>query len=470
MSGIAQALLMSRAGSSAAPIAPSAITGLKLWLDAQTGLTRGAGAARFVRANTEYLSKASNSDLQAGDIDFTFAGWAKMDSTSGNYTLFCKDETGARDYQLTYLTGTGMLWQVFTAGETGRNAIINSGISANTWFFFVAWHDSTANTVNLQINNGSVTSNGTTASLQAPTSSAFRVGYSGTTTTFGLDGSMQNLGYWKRVLNSTERSTLYNSGNGVNYSDLSSGMKTSLVSWWAFGEADGNRADSHGTNTLTDNNTVLAGIGKVAGSGGTPTDGQLVGVWADQSGLGGSATPSLGAPVYRTGVSGLGGKNALDFTNDFVGITVDSAARRPTTYALVMRPDVYGSSRYFLGASSTNGTVAQFNSAGVAQFVMNNSGVGSASNAVTAGSACVLVFTCDGSGNYTYRINGVANGSGTANFTPAASTQGLGDRISGFGSPYDGLIAEVCHYDSVLSAPDIAGLEAYLGQKYGITI
>jgi hypothetical protein len=40
-------------------------------------------------------------------------------------------------------------------------------------------------------------------------------------------------------------------------------LKDNLVSHWKLDEASGNRADSHGSNTLTDNNTVGSGTGKI---------------------------------------------------------------------------------------------------------------------------------------------------------------------------------------------------------------
>lgn len=40
------------------------------------------------------------------------------------------------------------------------------------------------------------------------------------------------------------------------------GDTTNLVSWWSCDETSGDRADSHGTNHLTDNNTVLSATGK----------------------------------------------------------------------------------------------------------------------------------------------------------------------------------------------------------------
>jgi hypothetical protein len=42
---------------------------------------------------------------------------------------------------------------------------------------------------------------------------------------------------------------------------------TNLISWWSLDEASGSRADKHGANTLTDNNTVLSAAGKKSNAG-----------------------------------------------------------------------------------------------------------------------------------------------------------------------------------------------------------
>lgn len=43
-------------------------------------------------------------------------------------------------------------------------------------------------------------------------------------------------------------------------------LTDNLISYWKFDEASGNALDSHGTNPLTDNNTVGAGAGKINGA------------------------------------------------------------------------------------------------------------------------------------------------------------------------------------------------------------
>ena len=52
--------------------------------------------------------------------------------------------------------------------------------------------------------------------------------------------------------------------NPYRYGGAASSLLTGLVSWWSMDETSGNRADSHGSNTLTDNNTVTYDTGKIS--------------------------------------------------------------------------------------------------------------------------------------------------------------------------------------------------------------
>lgn len=459
-----------RGATGAAPIAPNAITGLKLWLDAQTDVYRRGNAAQFTSANSEYLSHTSNSDLQTGDISFTFCGWLYLDANSSSRAFVNKDAVGAREYQFTYISGTGFIIEVFTAGSVAKTLTLATTPTTGTWYFYVFWHDAAADTLNLQLNNGSTTSVAT-GTLQAATATEFRLGassYSGFTSYYS--GRMQNVGFWKRVLNSTERSSLWNSGFGKPYAELTSGEKTSMVSWWSLDEASGSRADSHGSNTLTDNNTVTQAAGKVY-SGSAAGNGDSVGIWKDQSGQGSHAYNGV-APTYATSVAGLSGKNALDFASQYLA-SFESAARKPMTIAFVIRPDAVGggTARAAIGSSVAGGYSITCGASN-AQWQAAAAGVGLGASVTTLSAATpyVLVFTYDGSGNYVYRTNGSASASGTDNRTPTASTLAFGAANLSGTNPFDGLIAEVCNYDNVLSAGDIAGLEAYLAQKYGITI
>lgn len=73
-----------------------------------------------------------------------------------------------------------------------------------------------------------------------------------------------------------------------------------LVSWWALEETSGNRADSHGSNTLTDVNTVGSAAGKVGIAADFETSATEELKAADNSDLsiGGNGPMTIGAWVY----------------------------------------------------------------------------------------------------------------------------------------------------------------------------
>lgn len=193
------------------------------------GSTTGkqSNAADFVASNSEYLSIADNASLSTGDIDFTFAGWVYLDSKSSPKKIAQKRSSS-----------TAREWQVFYSSSTDRfqmAAYDNSGsaigvVSADTlgspstgaWYFIVAWHDSGLNTVNIEINNGGVDSTATTG-VPSDTGGIFTIGVtvdSGPSYSNYFDGRIDEVGFWKRVLTSEERSWLYNSGNGRSYNEL----------------------------------------------------------------------------------------------------------------------------------------------------------------------------------------------------------------------------------------------------------
>jgi len=85
----------------------------------------------------------------------------------------------------------------------------------NTWFFVVGWHDSVAATLNIQVNNGTVNSVARTLTPFQSTGQ-FHIGWN-TGTTWHLDGRVDAVGLWKRVLTAQERADLYNGGSGFEY-------------------------------------------------------------------------------------------------------------------------------------------------------------------------------------------------------------------------------------------------------------
>lgn len=192
-------------------------------------------AAQFTAANSEYLSIADNAALSTGDIDFTVAGWIYLDTkVSSQYLISHYDAGGAQrawalaweasystaaDRFALYVSSDG----TYTEGTTGKFVAASSlgSPSTGTWYFIAAWHDASANTINIQVNNGAVDSVAWSAGV-FDSNAAFTIGARSDPAGY-VDGRIDSVGFWKRVLTSAERTALYNGGNGVQFGALPDG-------------------------------------------------------------------------------------------------------------------------------------------------------------------------------------------------------------------------------------------------------
>lgn len=176
-------------------------------------------AASFASASSESLSRADNADLSSGDIDFTLAVWVFLASKTLPRAVICKGDNvlnnNGVEYEILYNSVTDRFR--FLIGSGTSSALVNAdnlGIPAtDTWYLIVAWHDAIANTINIQVNDGTVDSAADVAGQN--TTDPFYIGR----TELGLymNGRIDEAGLWKRVLTAAERTALYNGGNGVTY-------------------------------------------------------------------------------------------------------------------------------------------------------------------------------------------------------------------------------------------------------------
>jgi hypothetical protein len=176
-------------------------------------------AADFASASSEYLSHVDNSDLSTGDIDFTIAAWVYLADLSTFRIIVSKDDeaSGSREYFLEF-NGSTFAFNLFKATDSQITATWSSTPSATTWYYVVGWHDAAANEMYIQVNNGTPDGIATGGSLQASGNAQFMIGareYSGFPSYW--NGRIDEVGFWKRVLTSGERTDLYNSGSGFAY-------------------------------------------------------------------------------------------------------------------------------------------------------------------------------------------------------------------------------------------------------------
>jgi len=179
-------------------------------------------AADFDVANQEYLSHIDNPDLSFGDEDFTIAYWVNHETLGGvTQRHVAKWAAGTLEYMVSY-KGPDNRFSFWVSdngvNQAEENADVLGAPAVDTWYFIVAWHDSVANTINIQVNNGAIDSGAHATGVNNDTS-LFAVGASSANVQW-MNGLMDEVGLWRRVLTAEERATLYNDGDGIGYDSV----------------------------------------------------------------------------------------------------------------------------------------------------------------------------------------------------------------------------------------------------------
>ena len=223
------------------------------------GLTR---VAHCHKPDSEYLSKADSAALSTGDITFTFAVWVKLLSKEAAMGLVSKWNTSGnqREYLLKYDQATDKFIFMVSSNGTAETSISAANFPTpppGLWSLIIVSHDATANTIDIQVNNGAIDSSSYSSGVYDSTA-AFNIGaIAGANPANALFG---NVGFWKGSLSSAYRQNLYDYGYRVGYSELPAGLLTNLTSFWPLTEESGTREDAHGAEDLTDNNTVRSKV------------------------------------------------------------------------------------------------------------------------------------------------------------------------------------------------------------------
>lgn len=198
-----------------------------------TNLTRVTGrvgnAVEFNSAGTSRLYAASNGLLQLEKRPFTFALWVKFNAFTGSHVLVSKTNSDpiTAQYRIEYDSFTTSI--AFRVGRTGGNRVVlafnGAGPPVDVWQFVVCWLDSATGYLHIRMNDSdyeNVSTSPIGASFMTVNSVGFYVG-SNPDGTDPLDGAMDNLAVWGRVLTRAEQSALWNDGMGVNYCSLPDG-------------------------------------------------------------------------------------------------------------------------------------------------------------------------------------------------------------------------------------------------------
>jgi hypothetical protein len=175
-------------------------------------------AAKFVAASGQYLSHVSNTDLGNGGGSFTVLGWVNFTTNPTYSFMICKQNntgTNQREYYLG-IDANGLSFCVNPNGTTspGDHAVSVVKPATGGWHFVIGWHDANTQTINLQVDNGTVVSASHTTGVYNGSSEFWLGGFDSVQY---LNGLLDAVGKWNRVLTSYERAKLYNNGLGLQY-------------------------------------------------------------------------------------------------------------------------------------------------------------------------------------------------------------------------------------------------------------
>jgi hypothetical protein len=191
------------------------------------GSTSGKiGNARTFNGSNQYFSIADNASLSTGDIDFSISYWVWFNNFANIQDVVAKDNqaAGGREYLTGFNTVDSRLrFVVFNSGGSATSVSATSfgALTSGVWFFVVCWHDAVNNVLGISVNGTSDTVSYSGGVLDG--NSSFAIGARpAATPAVHTNGRIDEVGFWKRVLTSGERSDLYNSGNGLSYDSFAS--------------------------------------------------------------------------------------------------------------------------------------------------------------------------------------------------------------------------------------------------------
>jgi hypothetical protein len=184
-----------------------------------------ATARQYNAAANEYHARPGDDAIfSIGDNDFTIAAWVYFDTIGAWRSIASKyGGSGYYEYYLV-LHSTNIFRFAVSANGTNVSSLYAStfgAVSINTWYLAVVWLDSTASTINIQINDGATDSAVWIASL-FDGAFPFELGRHGSGAG-EMNGRIGPTMFWKSaaggggVLTAAQRTALYNAGAGLPY-------------------------------------------------------------------------------------------------------------------------------------------------------------------------------------------------------------------------------------------------------------
>ena len=151
---------------------------------------------------------------------FTNTAWTNQPGSDMFFKIFGYQASTNYEHWLYVNTDNVVTWRLSSSGiaeDISVRATSFGAVATGTWYHVVAWHDSVINNAGISVNlhaNSSAYTSGVFAG-NAP----FILGAVGSGLVVGgfMDGRLDEVGFWKKVLTAQQRSDLYNGGAGNTF-------------------------------------------------------------------------------------------------------------------------------------------------------------------------------------------------------------------------------------------------------------
>lgn len=208
---------------------------------------------------------------------------------------------------------------------------------------------------------------------------------------------------------------------------------------------------------------------------GVTTDGSAVASWTDMSGNARHATQATSGsqPVLKTAANGINGSPVVRFdgVDDWLKTASFTTISQPITAFIIYKPIAHptGSTRSIVAEAAGFDRIAAHTTGG--NLTISAGSNLFSSQFLTLGTPRIIRCVVNGASSSMTFNNGVGTTTTTGNAGANTFVGGLnigGENGAGFAPNSD--VAEVIVYNAALTGPQIAQVENYLSEKYGIAI
>jgi type II secretory pathway pseudopilin PulG len=205
--------------------------------------------------------------------------------------------------------------------------------------------------------------------------------------------------------------------------------------------------------------------------------GGKVSTWLDKSASGYDVSQATSSTQPSTGAS-VNGLNTISFDGSDVLVRsnapLNNSATRSWTIIGVMTPTSVSGAQIAVGGDPSSPRIAQYLRVNSSNYetigFAGSSAYTDSGGAATAGQTVLLTSVNNSGNSLDLRVNGVSNGSvamGTQSYS-SSTLLAIGSRNTSTTNGWIGTISEVIAFDRVLSAEEIAEVENYLNEKWGL--